>query len=448
MKKLLVVLMLLAFVVPVIPASAEDALDLSGQVRVRAWSIDNSDFTDDDTADLDYWDQRFRIQGVINAADGVKAVFRVDLAEDTWGSVNWATHRYNENSELQVDRAYIDVTKGIVNIKAGQQYMGLGSAYAYDNNQTGLQISLKTPVTVRVGYAKIDEGSTAGTTVNFVEAGPDGLPNTGDEIVIPVTPISTATNDSPNTAEDTDHYFIDLGYKSDAFSINAYYAMQTDGNDATQDEPTLMGALATFGAGPVNVVAELDIFGGSSGPSGASVDYTGIQFIANASMKFSDQLTAGAVLIYSDGEDNADEEKITRFPNAFFGSTYFSDLGPFNTDICPLGDDDVFDPASSNAGAMGASLYAFFTPVEGLKLSAQYAYLTGVEDGTTTTASTALGTTNDKFSDGYVANIGVDYTLAPNTTLAATYLIADFDTEGGLDAEALSVLVARLQVSF
>lgn len=447
MKKLLVVLMLLAFVVPVIPASAEDALDLSGQVRVRAWSIDNSDFTNDDTADLDYWDQRFRVQGVITAADGVKAVFRVDLAEDTWGSVNWDGSRYDSGTELQVDRAYIDVTKGIVNIKAGQQYMGLGSAYAYDNNQTGLQIALTTPVTVRVGYAKIDEGSDD-ETAYLLDYGPDLTAGTADDNWIPVTASTTATNDSPNSAEDVDHYFIDLGYKSDAFSINAYYAMQTDGNDATQDEPTLIGALATFGAGPVNVVTELDVFGGSKGASGASVDYTGIQFIANASMKFSDQLTAGAVLIYSDGEDNADEEKITRFPNSHFGSTYFADLGPFNTDICPLGKDDVFDPASSNAGAMGASLYVFFKPVEGLTLSAQYAYLTGVEDGTTTAASTALGTTNDKFSDGYVANIGVDYTLAPNTTLAATYLIADFDTELGFDAEALSVLVARIQVEF
>jgi hypothetical protein len=42
----------------------------------------------------------------------------------------------------------------------------------------------------------------------------------------------------------------------------------------------------------------------------------------------------------------------------------------------------------------------------------------------------------------------VDYTLAPNTTLAAVYLIADFDSELGFDAERLSVLAARLQVKF
>lgn len=404
MRKLLVVLMVLALAAPF--AMADDTLDVSGTMRVRAWSKTNSDYTDADESDLQYWDQRYRLQGVVNAADGVKAVFRIDLSEDDWGSGNWEGSRYGSGSELQVDRAYLDVTKGMVNVKAGQQYMGLGSTYAYDNNQTGLQISLTTPVTVRFGYAKIDEG--------------------GDR-------------HDEDTAADIDHYFIDLGYKSDAFSINAFYAMQTDGDDTTQDEPNLMGVLAVFNVGPVNVVSELDLFGGSYGPDGASTDYTGLQFIANASMKFSDAVTAGAVLIYSDGEDEASEEKITRFPNAFFGSMYFSDLGAFHTDITPLGDDDVFDPAGTNAGAMGGSLYGMFTVMEGLTLSAQYAYLTGSEDGTTE---------GDKFSSGMVANASVSYALTPNTTLAAVYLMADFDTELEAEVESLSVMAARIQVNF
>jgi hypothetical protein len=404
MRKLLVVLMVLALAAPF--AMADDTLDISGTMRARAWSKTNSDYSDADTSDLQYWDQRFRMQGVITPADGVKGVFRIDLAEDTWGSDNWEGSRYGSGSELQVDRAYLDVTKGMVNIKAGQQYMGLGSSYAYDNNQTGLQISLTTPVTVRFGYAKITESGA-----NHDETGFD----------------------------DTDQYFIDVGYKSKAFSINGFYAMQTDGNDTTQNEPNLIGVLGVFNIGPVNVVSEIDLFGGSYGPDGASTDYTGLQFIANASMKFSDAVTAGAVLIYSDGEDDASEEKITRFPNAFFGSMYFSDLGAFHTDIAPLGDDDVFDPASTNAGAMGGSLYGMFTVMEGLTLSAQYAYLTGSEDGTTE---------GDKFSSGMVANASVSYALTANTTVAAVYLMADFDTELEAEVESLSVMAARIQVNF
>jgi hypothetical protein len=59
MKKLLVVLMVLAFVAP---AMADDTLDASGSMRVEAYSISNNGFGDDDSQDLDYWDQRFRMQ--------------------------------------------------------------------------------------------------------------------------------------------------------------------------------------------------------------------------------------------------------------------------------------------------------------------------------------------------------------------------------------------------
>ena len=106
MKKLLVVFLVLAFAAPVIPVMADDTLELSGSMRVRAWSDTNSNYSDDDNRDLAYWDQRLRMQGVINAADGVKAVFRVDLAEDTWGSANWGGARYDETTELPAPRIW------------------------------------------------------------------------------------------------------------------------------------------------------------------------------------------------------------------------------------------------------------------------------------------------------------------------------------------------------
>jgi hypothetical protein len=407
MKKLLVLLMVLAFVAPAM-AVADDTLDLSGAMRVRAWTVNNSDYSDDDEADLNYWDQRLRIQGVISPADGVKAVFRIDLAEDTWGGDNWEGSRYGSGSELQVDRAYLDVTKGMVNIKAGQQYMGLGNNFAYDDNATGVQITLKTPVAVRLGYNKRDENGS--------------------------------TNDSEDGNEDVDRYFIDLGYKTDAFSVNLFYAAQQDGVDDSKDEPTLLGVMGKFAVGPANVMAELNSFGGSYKDGlGDDIDYVGLQFIADVSMKFSDALTAGVNLIYSSGEDEDCEEKITKFPGAF-GSAAYSDLGPFNTDIMPLGGDDVFDPASTDSGAMGAGVYVNFMPMEGLTLSGQYVYLTAVEDGTDSRP--------DGFDSGYVFGVGVAYTITQNATLAAEYLMADWDTIEDEDIEALNVMVARIEVAF
>jgi hypothetical protein len=406
MKKLLVAMIAMAFIVGLVAdmAVAEERLSLSGQVRVRAWSTENYDFTDTVNDEQSYWDQRFRMQAVISPADGVKGVLRFDFAEDKWGSDNWATHRYNEGSELQVDRAYLDVTKGIVNVKAGQQYMGLGNSFAYDNNQTGLQLTIATPVVVRLGYAKIDENADA-----------TDAPYTDEE------DIGTA---------DVDHYFINIGYKSDVFSIDGFYAMQKD--DQLNDEPNLFGALAKFGVGPVSVIAELDVFGGDDG---AGTDYTGIQFIADASMAMSDAFTLGVDLIYSDGTNDAGEVKTTRFPNAFFGSMYYSDYGAFATDITPLGDGDVFDPADTGAGAMGGGVYVKFAPMDTLTLYGQLAYLTSDEDF------------SGGFDSGLVGNLSAEYLLVQNTTLAGGVCYVDADVNDG-ETDPFLAYVARLQITF
>ncbi len=433
MKKLLVLFMVLAFVAPVVPVMADDTLDLSGTLRVRAWSKENSNWGDADTADQQFWDQRMRIEGVIAPADGVKGVFRIDFAEDTWGSTNWEGSRYGSGTELQVDRAYLDVTKGMFNVKAGQQYMGLGNNFAYDDNALGLQFTLKTPVVVRFGYNKRTENSTSTTTYS-VDPGPDGILGTGDDITVPTTTVTTDSHDETN-GEDQDRYFLDVGYKSDAFSVNAFYAMQTDGDDATQDEPTLMGVMAKFAVGPANIMAEINSFGGSVGDT---VDYVGMQFIGDVSMKFSDAFTAGVNLVYSSGEDEADEEKITKMPGAF-GSCAYSDLGPFNTDIMAFGGDDVFDPASTNSGAMGAGVYVKFMPLDVLSIHGQFVYLTGVEDGTND---------GDKMDSGMVAGVGIDYQLVQNANIAAEYLMADYDTVNDADVEAKNVMVARIQIAF
>jgi hypothetical protein len=309
-----------------------------------------------------------------------------------------------------VDRAYLDVTKGMFNVKAGQQYMGLGNNFAYDDNATGVQLTLKTPVTVRFGYNKRDENGS----------GVGGVP----------------LNDSETGNEDTDRYFIDLGYEADAFSVNVFYAMQTDGDEATEEEPTLLGVMGKFAIGPVNVMAEFNTFGGSTA---ADVDYVGMQFIGDASMKFSDALTLGLNLIYSSGEDEADEEKITHFAGPF-GSQAYTDLGPFNTDIMPFGADDVFDPMGTNSGAMGGGIYCKFMPMEDLSLHGQYIMLVAAEDGTDNRA--------DGFDNGYVVGLGASYTITKSATLAAEYLTANVETIEDADTEPLNVMVARIQVNF
>lgn len=426
MKKLLVAIIAMAFIVGLVAdmAVAEDRLSLSGQVRVRAWKVDNRDYSDAVEDEVSYWDQRFRMQAVVSPADGVKGVLRMDFSEHQWGTVNGLVGntprpRAGTNEQFQVDRAYIDVTKGIVNIKAGQQYMGLGNSFAYDGNNTGLQFTINTPVVIRLGYSKEHEGFITG------DANLDGVTLPGE-----VTNNGLTDEEALGT-EDTDHYFINVGYKSDVFSIDGFYAMQTD-DSAAGAEPTLMGVLAKFGVGPVNVIAELDSFGGDNA---AGVDYTGIQFVADASMAMSDAFTLGVNLIYSDGTNDAGEVKTTRFPGAFFGSMYYSDYGAFATDIAPLGDGDVFDPGDTGAGAMGAGVYAKFAPMDTLTLYGQLAYLTSDEDF------------SGGFDSGLVGNLSAEYLMVQNTTLAAGISYVDADVND-FDTDPFLAYVARMQITF
>lgn len=421
MRKLLVLLMVLAFAAPVVPVMADDTLDLSGAMRVRAWKIDNEDYTDDDQSDHEYWDQRLRIQGKITPADGVMAVFRVDLSEDVWGSNAWQGSRYgtgdedvnddNSGGELQVDRAYLDITRGMLNIKAGEQYIGLGNNFAYDNNATGLVVTVKTPLTIRLGFVKIDEDQVSDRDEDTDLSDDDGF-------------------------EDVDHWLVDLGYKADAFAFNIFYATQKDGLDDA-DEPNLIGAMAKFNLGPANVFTEVNKFGGSD--DDADVDYMGLQFIADVSMKFTDMVTAGVQLIWSDGNDESDEVKLTRMPNAFFGSQYYADLGAFNTDIAPLGGGDVFDPFNES-GAMGFGLYADVMPMDGLTLFGQFVWLTNVEDGT--------DERSDGFDNGYLINLTAQYEIVPNAHVAVGYNLVKWDALEDLDPEDRTTIVGRLQVNF
>ncbi|MCP4747575.1 MAG: hypothetical protein GY874_15765 [Desulfobacteraceae bacterium] len=424
MKKLLVAIIAVTFVVGLAAntALAEDRLSLSGTMRVRAWAQENyTDLNSDDNSDKEnYWDQRFRVQTIISPAEGVKGVLRFDFSEQVWGSDDSTGVRPHAgtNSQLQVDRAYLDVTKGIVNVKAGQQYMGLGSSYAYDNNATGIDLSIATPVIVRLGYAKENENAS-----------------------------NTDLDETGSNTKDTDQYYIDLTYKTDAFTIEGFYAAQIEGrsyDDTDVDwtgEPRLIGIMGKFGVGPVNVVTELNSF---SGDASDTTEYTGLQFVADVSMDLSDQLTLGTFLSYSDGSDDADEIKITRMPNAHFGSTFYGDYGAFATDIAPLGVGDIFNPtgdesASGNqTGAMGIGLYAKFALMEELTLYGQLGYLAASED------------IDDQFENGTIFGVSAEYLLtqACKVALGYHYLAADFKNDTLDRDDAAQTIAARMQIDF
>jgi len=434
MKKIIILAIAAIFVGGMIAdvAVAEDRLQLTGEVRARAWDVSTKSLTatydevtdeltlDVEDSDLSYFDQRFRVGATINVADGVKGVLRFDFAEDKWGSPDWSGVRYGSGTELQVDRAYLDVTKGMVNIKAGQQLIGLGNYIAYDNNTTGLALTLKTPVTVTLAYTKEDERGS------YEDEEDDGT-------------------------EDLDSYAVQVGFAQDNFGVKGFYAALKDGNDDGV-EPNVFGIAGNVTLGKIAITAELDMFGGTI----YDTDVMGTQFWGNAEMGLMDNLKVGVDLIYSDGNDTDDEIKITALND--WGDWVIDDRGPFITEITPLGTAGVMDPdpfgfigdiltavgadsagiVGGQGGAMGGGPYAVFTAMEGLDITGQVMYLAADEDSED----------GGLYDNVTVLNLGADWMFAPNSHLWVQYSKADYSSEIDELDDSYDVMVAQISINF
>jgi hypothetical protein len=377
---------------------------VSGTMRVRAWDKDNWDFNDTLDDEAEYWDQRLRTAFTFTAAEGISAHLRTDWSEYTWGDSTWTGSRPSSDSELQVDRAYLQIVQEGYKIKAGQLYASLGNTIAYDNNQPGIlaDIGYKMPVTITLGFLKEDEGST------------------------------TSSDD------DVDHLLGNVAFASGAFSLNIFAVLQ----DADSgDEPTLFGIQGKTSIGRIALNAEIDTFGGDDG---AGRDYVGTQAYINAEMKFGDQFTGGLDVVYAAGTDDpAGEQQLTHI-NGVFGDWCIMDRGPFQADLAYY---DEMNPAGSiydangvpgaGGGAMGLGFYADFSAMENVMLQASVLYTIIDED-----SFYGIDTVS-------TINLGVDWKFAPNTSLAGQFNTTSVDADSGLPFDdSTTTAVARLQVKF
>lgn len=443
MRKLLVIALVLAFVSP---AMAADNLTISGTYELFGIGADNleeqqnhdgNDLEDDDKVHFFY--QRFRVQPQFKAADGITATLRFDYAEGIWGQdQDFATDKghVGENTEIQVDRAYVTVNKGLVMVNAGLQFVPLGQTQVFRDNQPALHFILKTPVSVRLGWVKVSESYGVG--------GYDSL------------------SDEDDLYKDKDRYFINVGYKSKTFSVDAFYAMQVDGSkgdtdgdgvdDNFEDQPNVMGVNAKTKIGPVALYGEAAIFGGDDGNE---VDYVGTQVNVNGRMKLSDALTVAADLFYSSGQSDSDEEKITYIGDPFArfdlkkgGAMGWDDLvygrnpAELYTTWPPGGilPGDVFDPFETGAGAMGGGLGVKFNPIQPLTLIGHFHYMVGESDDT--------GRAEAEFDKGYSALVCAVYQLAPKTTLHATYHIVEADFLKDVEVNTGQMYTLWMRVAF
>ncbi|HCW93239.1 MAG TPA: hypothetical protein DHM44_06130 [Flexistipes sinusarabici] len=403
MKKVLIALVVLLFAVSVY---AESRLDLSGQMRVRGKTFENfSDFSDSSDADKEsYFDQRLRISGKFNVAEGVSVNFRLDFDEETWG-----TQGSHGTSVIQTDRAYLELDKDMYRLRAGRQLISLGNYIALDHNGVGFLATLKTPLEITAAYAKVSEGGAK-------------------------------SDESDLNTEDATVYALNLGYNADMANFNVFYGYQDNGKGAGFDElnKSVIGLQADGNFGVVGFNAEYNYYTGENDTT--NMDYVGSQFYADLFGNLG-IAKVGTELFYAAGTDADDEVQIT---NLGGGYGLWDDFVPVGT----FADSDILDMAVSdysfhgsfmlgqNAGSMGIAPYVSVSPMDKLNLMANVGYFEPEEDSVTDLDSLV------------VAVLTADYKLYDSTGLKLQYGYAAPDVSNGGDDDPAQGFYGKLYVNF
>jgi hypothetical protein len=419
MKKFFILALILALAVGTAYA-ADEKFKTSGEYRMEMTNTDNADYDSDVEDQKQYVDQRFRIQADFMPADGVKAVWRADFAETTWGTVDKADsandksgigyrpnvgQRYNDT--IMVDKAYVDLTMEMINVKAGLWgTAGLGQGLTTDDQATQVEVTANfEPITVVATWRKISEG--------------------------------TSLVDEEDPEKDTDLYGGEVKFAAEAFSAGVLYATRND--QATEDVKNVIGAWGSMSFGKVNLWAEVDSY---SGDDGAGTDYVGMNLTIAGDMPVTEQLKLNFNLHYAPGTDADDEEQITYLTD---DAAYLPlDQGPFAWIWAGTG----LDPhmVDSNTGATSLDVYANYAVMDKLGLFGLIGYLMPNEDDPDG---------DDNYIDSVmIFTLGATYTFLPNTSFSLQYTNASRSvtndgpaaTEKGEDSEQL--MGALLKVKF
>jgi hypothetical protein len=417
MKKFFILALILALAVGTAYA-ADEKFKTSGEYRMEMTNIDNADYNSDADDQKQYVDQRFRVQADFMPADGVKAVWRADFAETTWGTVDTSSpaphnvsgigYRPNHGKDtIMVDKAYVDLTKEMINVKAGLWgTSGLGQGLTTDDQATQIEVTANfEPVTVVATWRKISEGSSL--------------------------------VDEEDAQKDTDLYGGEVKFAAEAFSAGVLYATRND--QATEDVKNVIGAWGSMSFGKVNLWAELDSY---SGDDGADTDYVGMNLTIAGDTALTEQIKLNFNLHYAPGTTSDNEEQITYLTD---DAAYLPlDQGPFAWIWAGTG----LDPhmVDYNTGATSFDVYVNYAVMDKLGLFGLVAYLMPNEEDPDD---------DDNHIDSVtIFTLGATYALLPNTSFGLQYTTASRSvtndgpaaSQKGEDAEQL--MGALLKVKF
>ena len=428
MKKLFVLLLALSFVAGLFTTVyAEDRISLDGSYRVRAWYRDNyTDFDDNNNDDeLYYWDQRFRLGGKIQVAEGISAHFRVDIAEVQWGQQTTTNRGWNRpaasnadgDRHIQVDRAYARWEKDFWILSVGQAFTSFGNQMVVDQNQFGFIARFKLPMVIDLVYSKIDE--------------------------------SGSRNDDGNQ-DDIDFFGGQATYKADNWDVGLLAAAINDNTD-TNNSPFVVGLFGGFTYGMWAAKAEADFFGGDAGPrpdgTPGTADAKGSQIYADVKANIMPNLYAGVEGFYAASFTAGDERQITgltdsgSFVPSDWGSGFHTLLAPLDNLGAALGGTNAtlpfLDPSGASSGAAGFSIYGNWRFMDKWQLRGKYLYTTP-EDSK-----------NNNLDNVNVVNVGLIWDCLPNTTARVGYNYVGANTDSGAaDLDEAQALMGMLQLTW
>jgi len=422
MKKILVVLLAMGFVMAAFGSAMAVTADFTGEYYVRGYYINNNSLADQDKGahrgSLSYVDQRLRMFPKLKIADGLTLTMRFDALETVWGidqqtgaiaKTTSASKMRDWNSpNISFERVHVDFKTGIGDFRVGYQS---GTPYSWGTsfmNAPGTGPGVKWSnkfgdLTVLADWFKQKKGDW----------------NFDDAKIAPKY---------DNSDVDQDYYDLGIVYKTKALDAGLLwtYFRRADKTPTTLTKVHFFQPYAKFKAGPVAVEAEAYYgYGKDENSPAADVDYRTKGIYVKGKYNLGPAYV-GAMFVYASGDDPTTDKK-EGGQNKTFGFSSDSS-GIFVGDVAPailfgywysnyitLGKNGPGNSLDKNIDNVWMySLFAGFTPAKKIDLFARYTYAKADEITASANADKPYGSELDvqatyKIYDKLTYNIGAAY---------------------------------------
>lgn len=407
MKKLLTIALAAGMLCAFAGSVKAAALETSGELRVRAWFVDNYVKDGEST---EWWDQRLRLNMVWPVAEGVKVAARADILEGMWGTSTDPTLKILEDNTIQVTQSGLN---GRPQITFDHVYMSV----AVPN----------TPVTIQAGRQDVTWGTGFGTASDSRDRFKVSAK------LAPVTLVLAfdknkeifGAHGGDHGVDDASGYVVGAVVNAAGWNAGGLVAYSKDDTDPTKSKATrTTGNVYAIGkAGPVGLKAEVQYTSGTNDPlEGADVDVTGLGGYVGVTVNAGPMVSIGVEGAYAAGDDPSTKENEGGFKGEY-QSPFWSIILYNNLDYPGyLGSWAGNRVTSDYAGDTGvANSYAgkasvTITPVKGLAIIGAAVYAAAIEDVVvkTTKDGVTTSTTHEADALGTELDLLVKYNLTDN----------------------------------